>query len=105
MAKQDSCVSQSRFKVKLLSINRRPLFKGSAVLTHQTGKGGAAFDWRARLTTEQLGLEEADDCKLSLFVEPLKWMRDAILQQTGKVSHMPHYTTDTPPHPHLNDSD
>jgi hypothetical protein len=62
---------------------RRPLFRQSAVLPHRTGMGEAAFTWRVRQAGT--GDEEATTCKQQIFVEPVEWMQEDILQIEGKV--------------------
>ena len=67
-------------------IYRRPLFRRSNVLPHDEGLGTAAFDWRAaQLAEEARGGEETKSCTQSLFIEPVQWMEQDILQIEGKV--------------------
>ena len=61
---------------------RRPLFRESAVLPHTVGKGEAAFDWRAQKVEDEAG---DTVCEQQIFIEPVAWMQDYVLQLEGKV--------------------
>lgn len=73
-------------------IHRRPLFRQSVVLSHKKGEGESAFDWRSKIPPkasemkpENLEAELEAKCDISLFVEPIEWMKGKIEHMEGKV--------------------
>ncbi|XP_025112847.1 dual specificity protein phosphatase 12-like [Pomacea canaliculata] len=72
---------------------RRPLFRQSVVLSHKKGEGESAFDWRSKIPPkasemkpENLEAELEAKCDISLFVEPIEWMKGKIEHMEGKLS-------------------
>lgn len=69
---------------------RQALFKRSGFITHNVGDGEAAFDWRSKLSSNQKSETGVGDtsttCNQSIFIEPVQWMSEAILEPVGKLS-------------------
>ena len=66
-------------------------------MSHKKGQGESAFDWRSKVPAHQRqawrdgkgddndeAMEE-EDCELSLFVEPIEWMKGQVEMVEGKV--------------------
>ena len=73
------CISLTRFRC------RRPLFRGSSVLSHAEGEGQTAFHRFSK--PKETSQRDDVTCRQSLFVEPVSWMQSDIEQQQGKVSY------------------
>ncbi|KAK7095589.1 dual specificity protein phosphatase 12-like [Littorina saxatilis] len=78
---------------------RRVLFMSGAVMGHVKGQGESAFDWRSRVPANQQHDSASDDdrsdhdddmkgekCEVSLFVEPVAWMKGEIENVEGKLA-------------------
>ncbi|KAL8597520.1 hypothetical protein ACOMHN_033391 [Nucella lapillus] len=87
---------------------RRVLFLSTALMPHMKGQGESAFDWRSKATSHQQKAtsdlcedgegrrggggggeeeeEEGERCEMSLFVEPMVWMKGQIETVEGKLA-------------------
>ena len=62
-------------------------------MVHEKGQGESAFDWRSKTPANQQqetlggdgGDGEKEKCGVSLFVEPIEWMKGQIDTVEGKV--------------------
>ena len=63
-------------------------------MVHGKGQGESAFDWRSKVPASQrqetIDENDSDDegeekCEVSLFVEPIEWMKGQIETVEGKV--------------------
>ena len=79
---------------QVFPIFRRTLFHSSALMVHRKGQGESAFDWRSKVPASQrkemMDVNDNDDekeenCEVSLFVEPIEWMKGQIETVEGKV--------------------
>lgn len=82
-----SCKEDSLFKCRKC---RHPLFRRSGFLTHNEGEGEAAFDWRSKLSKHQSSdsskvVNTNSVCDKSIFIEPVRWMKDKIQVPEGKL--------------------
>ncbi|KAJ8300148.1 hypothetical protein KUTeg_021667 [Tegillarca granosa] len=82
-----------KYKLKKLALKmqcKHPLFRKSGFLTHKEGEGEAAFDWRSKLSKHQSSdsskvVNTNSVCDKSIFIEPVRWMKDKIQVPEGKL--------------------
>ena len=74
----------------MLIICRRPLFREEVIISHSTGRGQQAFQWRnssagMNYELDRIQSDDAIQCTGRLFIEPIQWMGQSISTVEGKV--------------------
>lgn len=67
---------------------RRSLFRESGIITHSSGFGRSSFSKESKVnkTVKSQVHNPELPCSDSIFIEPVVWMQNTILQQNGKLN-------------------